>query len=515
MAITRINNANSNDSNPGYNNLTYFFTSTNKAKKGFRYVAEIKDRLNNLIFEKTIIPSINTGDCHLQLDNELSNYLSFSFDTSKFNGTNYNAVDSYLHFKISMGEEYFYEHNWNEYVFASPITTYWPNGNNPAYNPGLKNRTALVSSSNTAPIFNIGDWIYVNQPITNDVTKSLNGSKKILDIVNVGATIPSVGYVGWMIVLDLNWIGSSTTSGGTIRFDDNRKTKTSNLLTVDNQLVYNGYINSRDYINYDQDDFLMTTTGSNINALTILPENNYICREDDYLMVNYLSKNLPIPEMAARVIFENDSGDKSYQALTKSALWGVSQVDVSPRRTNWGTNISGTNPILKSNTKYYSFYFADNSNTRISKKYTVDIDRSCKSIDALKLVFIDKLGSFLSYNFDARNFEDRDIKKEMYTQHLGKVGASGYEYTTMDAGEKTYHQKTSTSFELNTGYLSDEMSDFFINVAESPISFVEIDGKLVRCNITSSSIPLKKIGWHEQKRYKIKIKLSNDEGINI
>ena len=101
-------------------------------------------------------------------------------------------------------------------------------------------------------------------------------------------------------------------------------------------------------------------------------------------MINYLSNGLAATDMAARVIFENDAGDKSYQVLTRATYWGVSQVDVSPRRNNWGTNIAGSNPILKPNTKYYSFYFADVANKRISRKYTVDIDRSCRSIDALK-----------------------------------------------------------------------------------------------------------------------------------
>ena len=112
---------------------------------------------------------------------------------------------------------------------------------------------------------------------------------------------------------------------------------------------------------------------------------------------------------------------------------------------------------------------------------------------------MDKMGSFLSYNFDARNFEDRNIKREMYTQFLGSIGASGYEYSTMDAGEKIYHQSTSKTFEMNTGYLSDKMSEMFIHIAESPVTFLELDGKLVRCNITTSLIPLKKEGWHEKK----------------
>ena len=272
MAITRINDSGANNLNPGYNNLTYYFTSTNKANKGFRYVAKIKDRLNNLLFEKTIIPSISTGDCHLQIDNEISDYLNYTFDISKINMANYEAVESYQDFKIEMGEEFFYEYNWNEYIYVDDNSPYWPRGSNPAYNPGLRARTAIVTSSDSAPLFNVGDWIYINQPVSNSVTKPIGGSKKILDIVNLATTISGVGYVGWAIVLDMGWVGSSSTNGGTVRYDDNRKTRTSNLLVVDKQAVYNGYINSKDFIDYNQEDYLMTINSGETKALTTLPE---------------------------------------------------------------------------------------------------------------------------------------------------------------------------------------------------------------------------------------------------
>lgn len=513
MAITRIN-TNTKNINPVYNNLTYYFTSTNKANDGFRYIAQIKDKSNNLLFEKTITPVIETGECILQIDKELSDYITYNFDITKFNMPNYNAVNSYLDFKIEMGEEYNYSYNWYEYVFASPDSVYWSNGGNEAYNPGLGNRTAIVSSSNVAPLFQIGDWIYINQPVSNNVTSQLNGSNKIIDIVNVAATISGIGYVGWMIVLDRNWIGSSTTNGGTIRYDDNNKAKVLNELTLDNQMVFNTYLNNKDYLDYTVDDYLCINTQTDVNFLTNLPTENYVCRKDDILMLNYLSKGVSTSQQAAKLVFENDNGDVSKVTLNRNNNFSISQIDVSPRRTVWGSLISGTLPIIKPNTKFYTFYLVDTADNEITKRYTVKIDNSCNSVDALKLIYMDKFGSFLSFNFDARNTENINVKREMYKKYIGGRKINGYSYSMMDAATKQYHQLSQTSYELNTGYLNDTMSESFRNVLESPITYLELGGELVRCNITTNTMQVKKKGWYEQKQYKINVTLSNDENIN-
>lgn len=518
MAITRTN-INTNKAHLGYNNLTYYFISDNIAKDGFRYVADIKDMNNNLLFTKNIIPSFIDNKCILQLNSELTDFISYNYDESKFDLANFKAENSYLEFKIEMGEEYYYNWRWREYGYAYTDSNWWPNRNNPVFNPGLTNKTFIYNTNiSDIPNYTIGDDIYISLDLPNSVTLPLAGTKRIVDIVEVDDTISGLGYVAWAIILDYTWIGSGTTIGGNTRYDDNRKTKFSNLLTVEDELIFNGIMNKSDWLNYDENDYLMKTGGKDIHFLTNLPQTNYVCRKDDILILNYLTHNLTTEEMPGRIYFESDDGTKSYIPLTKNTTWDINSIDVSPKRTNWGTKVSssGTSlPIIKDNTKKYKFYIANDLGTVISKIYTIDLDKSCNSIDALKLIYLDKMGSFLSFNFNARNFENKNIKRETYKKYLGGMGTNGYTYEMTDGGTNIYHQSTETSFELNTGYLTPTMSEHFPIVLESPITYIVLNDELIRCNLTTTSIQVKKTGWYEQKQYKVRVTLANDEGINI
>lgn len=512
MAITRIYNSNNNN-NLGYNNLTYYFDSDNKAKDGFRYVIRVVDNTTTL-FEKTIIPDMDTGYCNLQINRELSDYLSYDFDEDSLTGTNnIDAKNSYKKFQLYIGEEYYYDWEWTEYIYCAPDSTYWDNGDDYSYNPGLRSRVGIHNGSNIEPNYIIGDTINIDVVYPGPQTVNLIGISKVIDKFYIGATI-SGNYVGWVLVLDKLWIGSGVSiGGGKVYYADNRKTRFSDLLNIKDQMVFNGVMSKKEWLSYDEDIFKMDINSSDVRFLTNLPYDGYVSRLDDFLYVNYLTNGVDNANQGEFLYFENDEGSITRKPMARNS-WGVKQTSVGTNTTNFGSTISGDGIIIKPTTKWYKFWMSDNNGVRISKEYKILLDHSCGSIDSMKFVYMDKLGSFLPFNFEARNIENRNVNRSTYRRHLGNAGSNGYTYNMREGGEIIFNSNINISYDLSTGYLSNIQSEFFSELLESPITFIKVDGTYVRCNITTSSIQVKKTGWYEQKRYNIKVNLSNDEYTN-
>lgn len=509
MAITRIFNSNNNN-NLGYNNLTYYFDSDNKTKDGFRYIIRVVDA--GTLFEKTIIPDMDTGYCNLQIDRELSDFLSYDFDEVTATTSSIDAKNSYKKFQLYIGEEYYYDWVWTEYIYCAPDSAYWANGSYHSYNPGWKNRVGIHNSSNIEPNYIIGDTINIDVTSPGPQTRSLLGISKVLDKFYIGGTING-NYVGWVLVLDKLWIGSGVTTGGKVYYGDNRKTRFPDLLSTKDQMVFNGVMGKKEWLSYDEDIFKMNINSNDVRFLTNLPYDGYVSRLNDYLYVNYLTNGVEVLDQGEYLYFENDEGSITRKLMARNG-WGVKQVSVGTNTTNFGTTISGDGIIIKPKTKWYKFWMSDGNGVRISKEYKILLEHSCGSIDSMKVIYMDKLGSFLPFNFEARNIENRNVNRSTYRRHLGNAGSSGYTYDMKEGGEIIYNSNVNISYDLSTGYLSNIQSEFFSELLESPITFIQVDGTYVRCNITTSSIQVKKTGWYEQKRYDIKVNLSNDENTN-
>jgi hypothetical protein len=213
------------------------------------------------------------------------------------------------------------------------------------------------------------------------------------------------------------------------------------------------------------------------------------------------------------IYFENDSGVDSTYSFSPALETNIQGFDFSPTRTDWGVG----GPIVTSTTKWYEFTILDRDEIALSETKRVYIDRECHSIDRVELLFMDKFGSFIPFQFNGRAVETHNVKRSEYTSYLGGLDTSSnkYSYNLDDGGMGVYNSNYSRSFELQTDYLNTEESLFFHNIIESPVTLVKLGGDYYSCVMKTDSVEIKKDGWYEQKKYKVKITLSNKESINI
>jgi hypothetical protein len=169
---------------PAYNPVEFYFSGSNANKLSYRYIVEVYDANNNRISKQKVVPQIN-GQGKIDISRILSNLVTVSFNPL-VNQIN-NASNSYLNYRISIGEEYVPD----AWVYTG-ITSFNYSGKLAAQLNGI-----------TAHSFVTNDQIFV----TNSQSLSVQGFKTVL----TGST-PNVIVLNWTFNNPLNATSSNGTS---------------------------------------------------------------------------------------------------------------------------------------------------------------------------------------------------------------------------------------------------------------------------------------------------------------
>lgn len=480
---------------PGYNPVVWYFDSNRKELPGFKYIVQVIDEDDNVMFEKSILPDFESGKCVLQIDKELSDYLSYDLNPTNLNTLPVAATKSYKRYKLSVGEEYFYEFRFNFYL--------------PFLNDGVQDSTLFINNDiGSIPDFEIGDFVNVRFNAT-PTHPELIGDFEILNIASGGGTTafrldvtfdpPSTG-------------GTPIYESGTISTLTREKTRVPGLLTTDLQSVFNGTLNTAEWLSYNQGTYFFNGASILPKFLSQLPT-TYKVRRSNSIFLNFMKNHLDTSITGPnylKVTNLDTSGTSNIYFTTDYQKW-VYQFNVGPTRSVWGTPTSG---LINSSTTSYKMQMYNKNDTAISAAYTILIDDSCAE-ENMEMLFLDKLGSFLPYNFTLKNVESQEVNRTSYTQHLGGKVGSKFTYDLINGGDTIYDSNYTRKWLLRTGFLNNDEAIFFQNVLHSPITVLKIDGIFQRVSITTNNIEIKKGKWSTLKRYELNVTLANQDKINI
>ena len=114
--------------------------------------------------------------------------------------------------------------------------------------------------------------------------------------------------------------------------------------------------------------------------------------------------------------------------------------------------MSGTAPLIKSNTEWYEVTLVDGSNNDVSETLKFYIDQTCE-IESFDILFMDRLGSFIPFSFSLNAFENGTITKSEYNQDIqGSASGTDWTYNTTDRGMTVLSVDVMKSFTLNTNW---------------------------------------------------------------
>jgi len=170
------------------------------------------------------------------------------------------------------------------------------------------------------------------------------------------------------------------------------------------------------------------------------------------------------------------------------------------------------------NTSGYFYY--NSSNTILRDQYAAGDDTEsnaggsitikrfpCSRYDPIKLVFINRFGMPQDLWFFAKSIESNNTQRESYKS--SNIAYNG----TFDKHEhqkKSFHVNGTTTYTLNTGFISEDYNEFMRELLLSERVWAHIDGDVRPVVVTNSSITYKTALNDQMVDYSVEIEQAND-----
>jgi hypothetical protein len=497
MAMTII--AEPQDFTPAYNECKFIVNSTNVNNDGFRYIFEIfESGTANRIGYYKALPTYGTGYGEQDLSKLLSNMVSYDFNPTIT--TFYDAANSYYKYDVKIGEEYIYTLS---------------------YTASLVNNGGNVRITATHA-FQVGDQLNITQADGGVANPGVEGLHTVIAIT--GTTNFTINAL-WSEVTD-------ATINGSIKYADNRKDINLNEISTLDKYVFNGAISWIDMPFYDQDDYVL----DNNRALWLTDQPfTFSCTLGQDLWLNLKDNGLQLNE---RVYFTNDDGDVFYKSISGGDY--IKGVAVGPNNYGSLTLVSGTAPLVKQDTKWYTVTYYDGAiiPTAKSATYRINIDTRTL-ISESHILFLDRMGSWSSFAFQLKSYEKGNIKRETYNKDVpGYVTSSQWKYNTWEQGQTNFNTQVTKTYDLNTNWMSEAEANYFQQLLTSPQTYVknviyriteDLDNlydesgciihipestEYVSCNVLNTSFEVYKQRNNNLIKQSIQVRLSNNDIIN-
>jgi hypothetical protein len=470
MAITTINEP--YDRTPAYNPIKFLYNSTNKNNLGFKYIFDVYESgTANKIAEYRVFPRYGDGYGEIDLSKLLQNKVTFDFDPNLSESDP--ATNSYYKYDLKVGEEF--------------VTSY-------TYTANLVNNGGNVQITPTvAHTFVVGDQIILNAGVANTAISGL------WTVIAVSGTTNFTINALFANVLN-------PTDNGSVSYADNRKTVTRDIETALDKYVFNGAISWSGFRAYSENNFILDDP--NDSLLTNIPTTGFKITPEQDLWVNIMNNFVT----TGFIVFGNSDGDIFAKPITDNAL--ITQVGVGVNNLGTLTPLVGTLPLIKPTTTYYSFVYTDASYNDHSQIYTIDLDTRCK-IENFKLVFLDRLGSFGSFAFHLRAYEQGEVNKQTYKQDVTGFTDSGmWTYSSDEKGTRVINPTVTKTIQLNTNWLTVEMDNYFQELMTSPETYIKIRNRYFACIIQENNFEVARQKNKNLIKHSISVMLSNQDAIN-
>ena len=460
---------------PAYNPIKYIIDNTNKNEPGFRYIFSIYPATGShtsatLIAQYRVLPAWSTGYGEQDISLLMQSLVTYN-ETGISGFEAYDSSESWYQYDVDLGFEYIDNIDY--------IDTLQDNGGN-------------VRISFTAHGFVAGDQVIIAQDGTGPTgNPALEGLHTVISATANNFTV----NVLW------STIGESTANGN-VSYADLRKTQVLNDSLITNKEVFNGAFNlynntssqgtpfpSASYLANGPNDLLMTThtAGTDYAASTSV--------------LGMLYYNLRV--YASRVYtvtwYDMDANVINSQSFTPASD-GIWAVYVGPE----GAAITQD---------YY--VQVTNDNGFESQAYYFTYDNRCAINEVNQLIYLDRMGSLQSFNFQLRTYEKGQITREQYNQHIdGTVVSSQWVDLSLQKGFRTYNTNVTKTLDLNTNWMAEYDAKRFQELLTSPQVYYLSPGYNCACVVEATSFEVFSQKNKKLIKQSVTIRLAQQDPIN-
>ena len=152
-------------------------------------------------------------------------------------------------------------------------------------------------------------------------------------------------------------------------------------------------------------------------------------------------------------------------------------------------------PVFDDNTTSYTVQTVTTDYvTPSSEERTFKIDRSCTEHENVKLIYLNRGGSYSPFNFIGASFKTVSVKKTNYQQNYGTYDSTlnAYGWDSNDVGVKRLDTNVTESIKINSGWLSTEEGDLIKDLIISPqVYYMDANGLIRAVEIKTNSVKIK------------------------
>jgi hypothetical protein len=461
---------------PAYNPIKYIIDNTNKNEPGFRYIFTIYSATGshipaNVVAQYKVLPAFSTGYGEQDISKLMQSLVTWKFAAGQVN-------ESWYQYDVDLGYEYIDNIDY--------ITTLQDNGGN-------------VRISFTAHGFVEGDQVVIAQTGTGPTNNpALEGLHTVLSATANQFTVNVL----------FSTIGESTANGN-VTYADNRKTQVLDDELIEDQEVFNGAYSlgiyaqglfpSADYLGDTNPSYALTSLGNPSNPSSAT--NAALFYESLYQTVQYYIMFRIYNGVAYDVTYYTTVGDNVLSSNGIAGADGLYNVDVF-------------DVMVNINQDFYVEITGDNGS--VFRNYFKYDDR-CPINEYNQVFYLDRMGSWQSFNFQLRTYEKGQITREMYNQHIdGYVHNTEWKYTSEAMGNRTYNTNVSYSLDLNTNWMDQFNADRFQELLTSPQVFYQhpVDGLYYACTVEATAFENFSQKNKKLIKHSVTIKLANQVLIN-
>ena len=456
---------------PAYNTAKFIVDSTNKNNTAFEYIFQVfESGTSNEIGNYAVKPRFGDGYGEIDLSELLSAKLTSEIENADATSF-YDALHSYYKYDVKIGERY---------IVSLPYTS------------NLHNNGGFVRI-NVSNSFVAGDQVFITQADGGVANPQLEGFQTVTSATGSHFHV----NVPWSTVTD-------ATINGSIKYADNRRTITLNVINDLKKYVFNGVFDTVGMVNYTPNTYDLNSV--NDFALTNLPTREYVIANSAPLVLNFRTQS----SGSGSIRFANSNGDVLELGMVTTTE--ITAVNCGTYNLPTLSVVSGSNPLVKATTEWYDVYYWDASQK--SQKYRININKDCE-IEPYSLLFVDQLGSLISLPFTLKARELMDVKRETFNRDLvGQVTGGQWKPLVIEGSITQVNSSQAKRLELNSPYVSDEMSELYYQLHASP-SVVLFDGSnYIPCVLENNSVQLKRRITDKLVQYSVTIRYSNNEKIN-
>lgn len=164
--------------------------------------------------------------------------------------------------------------------------------------------------------------------------------------------------------------------------------------------------------------------------------------------------------------------------------------------------------------------FLNGTFTASSEIFNFEIDCECEGrYTNYPIIFKDRMGSFVTYNFDLNNRQRVNIVRENYDRFVGGLKpdnsckGGSYRYSLNESGRTIFSTLLEEQWEMNADAMTEEESIFFEQLVSSPRAAIKIDGDYYAINIIDNQYERVRKNNEKMIYHKLFISFSNNNPI--